>query len=251
MGYDHGRFIWHELISEDHEGAKGFYGELFGWKFEEMDMGPAGTYLLAKVGDAPIGGFSAPPMEGVPPHWVGYLSVDDVDAKAKAIVDAGGTALMDAFDVPGVGRMQPVKDPQGAAFFLMKAEEGDGEAQSGTGHWHWDELWAKDGAGAVKHYSHVLGYEVETMEMPGFGDYHILKTGEHMRGGVMDAPEGVPPHWAFYVQVDDVDATVAKAKKLGGEQVGELMDVEGVGRFGFVKDREGSTLGVITPSSKG
>jgi len=248
MTNDHGRFVWHELISGDHEGAKGFYGELFGWSFETMDMGPAGAYLLAKVGDVPIGGFAHPPAD-VPPHWVGYVSVDDVDAMAKAIVGAGGEALMDAFDVPGVGRMQPMKDPQGAAFFLMASEEpSDGDAPSGVGHWHWDELWAKDAAAAVEHYAGVLGYQSEAMTMPN-GDYHILKTGEHMRAGVMDAPPGVPPHWAFYVRVEDVDATIAKAKQLGGEPIGELMDVEGVGRFGFVKDREGSTLGVITPSS--
>lgn len=246
MGYDHGRFVWHELISEDTEAAKGFYGELFGWRFESMDMGEM-QYLLVKCGEAAIGGLVPPPADGVSPHWVGYVSVADVDASAAALVEAGGVTLMDALDVPTVGRMQPVKDAQGAAFFLFHAADGDPEAPSGPGSFHWNELWAKDPAAAAAQYAALLGYTSRTMAMPD-GDYHVLSSGEAPRAGVMAAPGGAPPRWTFYVRVEDVDATVARAKKLGGDLVGELMDVEGVGRFGFVRDREGVTIGVIAPA---
>ncbi|MEM9068753.1 MAG: VOC family protein [Myxococcota bacterium] len=246
MTHDFGRFTWHELVTTDVEDSKGFYGELLGWKFEAMPM-PTGTYTIVKLGDASIGGITPPPEDGVPPHWIGYVSVEDVDKSAKAILKAGGESLMDAFDVPGVGRMQPVRDPHGSAFFLFRSAEGDPEPATGAGAWHWNELWAKDAGEATAFYEKTLGYSRETMPMPN-GDYHILKNGEQSRGGVMTAPEGAPPHWAFYVEVADVDATVAKAKKLGGKAIGELMDVPGVGRFGFVSDRSGATIGVITPA---
>ena len=245
MAHDFGRFTWHEVLSNDIEDTKGFYGELFGWTFAAMEM-PQGTYTLIKLGEASIGGITAPP-KGVPAHWVGYVSVADVDATAKKAQKAGGKALMDAFDVPGVGRMQPLADPEGSGFFVFHSEEGDAEPTTGPSSWHWNELWAKDPAKVAKFYSDVLGYSIDTMPMPN-GDYRILKSGETPRGGILGAPMGAPNHWAFYIQVSDVDATVKKATKLGGKLVGELMDVPGVGRFGFIQDRQGVTLGVIKPA---
>lgn len=245
MAHDFGRFTWHELLSTDIEDTKGFYGELFGWKYEAMEM-PQGVYTVIKVGDASIGGITTPP-EGVPGHWVGYVSVKDVDATAKKAKAAGGKALMDAFDIPSVGRMQPLADPEGSGFFVFHSEEGDHDPVTGDGTWHWNELWSKNPKKMANFYTELFGYSIETMEMPN-GDYLIAKNGETPRGGIMGAPEGAPAHWAFYITVSDVDATVAKAKKLGGKLVGDLMQVPGVGRFGFVQDRQGTTLGVITPA---
>lgn len=248
MGHDFGRFVWRELMSRDFEAAKGFYGELLNWTYSEVPM-PDGAYTMIHHGEAPIAGLTKPPMDEVPPHWAGYVSVEDVDATAAKFVKAGGASLMDAFDVPGVGRMAAVKDDQGGALLLFHAAEGDGEPTTGHGAWHWAELWAKDGAKAAKFYADVLGYQTETMAMPT-GDYHVLKSGDAPRAGVMTAPGGAPTHWAHYVEVEDVNASVAKAKKLGGKLMGELMNVEGVGEFGFVADREGSVLGLITPAAK-
>ena len=245
MAHDFGRFTWHELMSKDVEDAKGFYGELFGWTYDTMEM-PKGAYTMIKVGDAPVAGIAAPP-EGVPPHWTGYISVEDVDATAAKAKKAGGKALMDAYDVPGVGRMQPLADPEGNGFLVFHSAEGDTDPVTSVGGWHWNELWAKDAATAAKFYTAVFGYSIDTMPMPQ-GDYRILKNGDAPRGGILAAPMGAPPHWAYYVKVSDVDATVKKAKQLGGTLVGEVMDVPDVGRFGFIQDRRGATLGVIKPA---
>lgn len=246
MAHDFGRFTWHELLSNDVEDTKGFYGELFGWTYDAMEM-PQGTYTLIKVGEASIAGITAPP-KGVPPHWTGYISVEDVDAAAAKAKKAGGKALMDAFDVPGVGRMQPIADPEGSGFFIFHSAEGDQDPAEGAGTWHWNELWSKDPGKTEKFYTEVFGYSVDTMPMPQ-GDYRILKNGEAPRGGLMGAPEGAPAHWTYYVTVDDTDATAKRAKQLGGKLVGELMDVPGVGRFGFIQDRQGVMLGIITPAN--
>jgi hypothetical protein len=60
--------------------------------------------------------------EGTPPHWNVYFNVEDVDAGATRLEELGGTTVAPAFDVPGVGRMAMVADPQGAMFWLMAAE---------------------------------------------------------------------------------------------------------------------------------
>ncbi len=85
----HGHFHWNELMTRDVEAAKKFYAETIGWTFEGMEM-PDGMYWIAMGGETPLGGIfemKGPDFEGVPAHWLAYLSVDDVDArlaKAKA-----------------------------------------------------------------------------------------------------------------------------------------------------------------------
>ncbi len=248
MARDQGRFVWFELVAKDHEKARAFYPELFGWKLDSFDMPGGESYPMLKVGDTGVGGFMTPPKDGIPPHWVSYVSVDDVDATAKKIEKAGGKALMDAFDVAPVGRMQPVADPEGGTFMLFRPQEGDPSEVKGPGAFHWNELWAKDPKAALDFYSSVLGYTHESMKMPN-GDYHVLKTGETARGGLMQSPSSdVPTMWLQYVEVEDCDATVSRAKKLGGSQVGNTMEVDGVGRFAIIKDPLGGVIGVIKPA---
>lgn len=249
MTYDYGRFVWFEHLSNDEARAAGFYGETVGWKTQSMPM-PQGAYTMIVAGENTIAGYSKPPKDGIPPHWVSYVSVEDVDATAKKVIANGGKALMDAFDIPGVGRMQPVADPFGAAFFLFHGAEGDRPAAEGAGAFHWNELMTTEPEKAVDFYEKVLGYTHETMEMPE-GTYFVLKNGDAMRGGVMKKPMAEAPNtWFQYVTVDDCDAAVERAKKNGGTPLGEPMDVPGVGRFAHLKDPVGAAIGVITPAKQ-
>lgn len=112
----HGHFHWNELLTRDVEGAKKFYGTIFGWQFEGMSM-PDGTYWVCKAGDQPVGGIleiSAARFEGVPGQWFAYIATDDVDARVKQATAAGAELMRPIFDVPGVGRIAIIKDPTGA-----------------------------------------------------------------------------------------------------------------------------------------
>jgi predicted enzyme related to lactoylglutathione lyase len=247
MSYDNGRFVWFELVTDQADRAKAFYAEVLGWQHGEMEMPGGMKYPLITAGGVPLGGYAPPPAD-LPPHWVSYVSVDDVDAAAKRVVEAGGKTLMDAFDAPGVGRMQPVADPEGAAFFLFHADNGDSNAAQGQGAFHWNELMCEDPEAAAAFYAKVVGYSADTMEMPQ-GPYRILKNGENMRGGIMKLPVDAPAHWLQYFQVDDCDAAVARAKSNGGEVLGEIMEVEGVGRFAHIRDPLGAHVGLIKPAA--
>ena len=112
----HGAFSWSELMTSDPQAASEFYGSLFGWTVSEMDMGPAGTYRVAKVGDTSICGIQATPPEAgqMPPMWGSYVTVDDVDATVAKCKALGGKVCMEPMDVPTVGRMATLQDPQGA-----------------------------------------------------------------------------------------------------------------------------------------
>jgi predicted enzyme related to lactoylglutathione lyase len=112
---------WNELMSPDVEAAKQFYGGLFGWKSETMEMGGEGpAYTVWMLGENSIGGAMAPPMEGMPAFWGVYFSVADCDATVAKAQELGANVLNGPMDVPEVGRMAALMDPQGAAFNVIK-----------------------------------------------------------------------------------------------------------------------------------
>ncbi len=248
MSYEHGRFVWFELLTKDIEKAKSFYPEVVPWRIEPIEMQDGSSYTMINVGDVGVGGLMAPQGE-VPTSWVSYVSVADVDATAEKVKAAGGTTHMDAFDVPGVGRMQPVSDGQGGMFCLFKAETADPSAVEGPGSLHWNELWTQDPSASLAFYEGVLGYTHDEMSMPN-GTYYVLKDGDTPRGGMLQAPSSdISTMWLQYITVDDCDAAVARAKQSGATVVAEPVDAEGVGRFGILRDPIGGMIGVIKPAS--
>jgi len=109
-----------ELNTTDTAKARAFYSGLFDWTYNDMDMGPGGTYTVIGTGEAPGGGMMKHPVPGAPSLWLPYIQVDDLQAstdKAKAL---GAQVMKDATDVPGMGSFSILVDPTGAALGLWK-----------------------------------------------------------------------------------------------------------------------------------
>jgi predicted enzyme related to lactoylglutathione lyase len=117
----HGAFSWQELMTGDAKAAVAFYGELFGWTVEDMDMGPAGTYHVIKVDGTSLGGIMAKPpgQESMPTAWSGYVTVNNVDETAARCAALGGTVCVQPMDIPTVGRFAVIQDPQGAVLNVI------------------------------------------------------------------------------------------------------------------------------------
>ncbi len=116
-------FVWHELYIPNASAGIQFYVDALDFGTQEMPMGEMGTYtMLTKNGKAVAGVMptNEGPAEGAPPHWAAYLSVDDVDARVEKCVSLGASVVVPAMDVPGVGRMSLISDPQGAHIWLFK-----------------------------------------------------------------------------------------------------------------------------------
>jgi predicted enzyme related to lactoylglutathione lyase len=121
MSGSHGTFYWNERMARDVEGAKKFYADTMGWSYDGMPM-PGGTYWIAKMGGAPVGGIfdiSGADYKGVPEGWMSYIAVDDVDARVKKAEKAGAKLMKPIFDVPGVGRIAILLEPGGAGVGWM------------------------------------------------------------------------------------------------------------------------------------
>jgi uncharacterized protein len=116
-----GVFVWDELGTSDVEGAEKFYTEVFGWTTK--DMGPDfGGYKIFEVGETGIAGVHALQDPTTSPRWIPYVGVEDVDATVSKASELGGSTAAEAMDIPTVGRIALVKDPQGAVFGIIKPE---------------------------------------------------------------------------------------------------------------------------------
>jgi predicted enzyme related to lactoylglutathione lyase len=113
-------FVHVELNTTDLAKAKAFYGKLFEWQLEDVDMGPGGTYTLIKVGEGTGGGMMKHPMPGAPSAWLAYVLVDDIAAATKKAKSLGATIAKDVTEIPEVGSFSVIVDPTGAALALWK-----------------------------------------------------------------------------------------------------------------------------------
>jgi uncharacterized protein len=206
-------------------------------------------YAMIKAGDRLHGGFMAA-QGGAPSHWLGHVLVEDVDETVLRAERAGGKVLTGPVDDPDVGRFALIADPQGAA---VSAYASTGEPPAGTGVFVWDELMTSDPEAAAGFYGEVFGWTSRAaMDLGEMGTYTIFSRGEDDDvAGCVQTPAGVqaPPHWLVYVGVDDVDATVARAKELGATVLQEATDIPDVGRLAVVQDPAGAVFGLFRPTS--
>jgi predicted enzyme related to lactoylglutathione lyase len=253
--YAPGTPCWIDLSTPDQDAAGDFYGGLFGWSVEEGENPEAtGGYREARLRGKAVGGVMRLMEAGQPPAWMTYMATDDVDATAARVGEAGGQVLAEPMDVLDFGRMAVFADPTGAVFGVWQAGTHFGaELVNEPGALSWNELNTRDIGAAKAFYGAVFGWGFEDNEVEGTGTYTSIKLGEDMIAGMLDmtgrAPEAVPAHWQLYFAVEDCDATVAKAKELGGNLGFGPIDIP-PGRFAIVSDPHGAHFAVIALSEE-
>ena len=214
-----GDFIWYELMTADPEGAKEFYDAVVGWTISEGAPEFNGYRMIGRSDGKSAGGVlpltDEMQQHGARPTWLGYISVPDVDQATAAIEQAGGKALMPAFDIPNVGRIALVADPQGAPFYVMKATPPEPKAQSDVfspteqQRVGWNELNTSDPAAARKFYVGQFGWDdSQFMDMGEMGEYRFLEQDGTRIGALCGVMPGGQPAWRFYFRVP----SIAKAK---------------------------------------
>jgi uncharacterized protein len=113
-------FVHVELTTSDTGKAKAFYGELFDWKLDDVEMGPGFTYTMIGVGEGTGGGLMKTPAPGVPTAWLPYVLVDDVSAATTKAKSLGAIVVKDVTEVPNAGSFSVILDPTGAAIGLWQ-----------------------------------------------------------------------------------------------------------------------------------
>lgn len=226
MANKHGDFIWYELLTDNTDLAQLFYGNVLDWEFNDSGQAEMDYTIITAKASADIGGMLqiTPEMKagGAQPLWLGYIAADDVDACIERIITAGGTEIMPATDIPDVGRIAMLSDPQGALFYIMRGLSDEASLAFAAdhpkdGHCAWNELMSSNPAGARSFYGNEFGWIKDgEMDMGPMGTYEFLRH-DHMIGAIMPSPDAMPrPMWNYYFRVADIDIAVEKVKAGGG-----------------------------------
>lgn len=264
---------WIDTTQRDPQAAVAFYGELFGWEFEDvMPPESPGRYFIARRPGGDVAAVSGPQQGAPAAVWNSYVWVTDADESAAAVRAAGGTLLMEPADVMDAGRMAVCADPAGAAFSLWQPKAHRGAAVVNEhGSLVFNNLNTPDLEGAQGFYGAVFGWEVLDVggapmwALPGYGDFLEERTpGMRKNMAEMGAPERfedvvadlatiaeAPAYWSVTFAVDDADAIAARAAELGGRVVAAPFDAPWV-RMTVIEDPQGAAFsaGQFVPENK-
>ena len=250
--YAPGTFCWVDLSTSDAEAAKKFYTGLFGWHIHDIPIGPDMVYSMLQIEGKDVAALSQQGEEqqsqGIPPHWLSYVSVASADEMAQKARSLGGQVIAEPFDVFDSGRMALFQDPQGAMFAVWQPGQHIGARlvnQPGT--LSWNELATNDHQQAGKFYTQLFGWKAEVQPM-ATTHYTTFSVGDRMNAGMIQMTEewgDIPPHWMVYFAVEDCDRSAEKVKELGGAVHVPPTDIPEVGRFALVQDPPGAMFAII------
>jgi predicted enzyme related to lactoylglutathione lyase len=249
-----------------------------------MPAGSESHYFMARLEGRDVAAIASEPGPlAFAPAWTTYIAVDDADAAAAKVRDAGGTVSAGPFDVHDAGRMAVCADPSGAGFCLWQSRAHRGaQLVNAPGTWNFSDLHTDDVARAKAFYGTVFGWEFDTIDfgvgestmvrLPGYGDFLLARDPElRERQDAAGAPPGfndaiawmmplaegdatdaAGPRWVVTFTVDDTDATAAHAAELGGAVVMPPYE-EGPVRVAQLRDPQGVafTVSRYDPSGAG
>ena len=261
---------WLDLMQNDPEAAKEFYGGLLGWEFE--NAAPEGSpepYHIARLGGLNVAAIGGPHSADALPTWNTYTAVDSVDRAVTRVRQAGGTVISEPMDVPDAGRMAVFADAEGAVFSVWEAGAFIGaQVVNEPGTWNFSELHTGDPQAAARFYGSVFNWDVldfgvgssayTFFRLAGYGAF--LAKGNPEFAERIAADEGAaafadvvatlvdesseqavanPPRWTVTFAVNDADAIAAEAERLGGKVIVPPFDSEPV-RMTVLADPQGA-----------
>lgn len=211
--WHHGKFVWHDLLTDDVATARKFYAEVFGWTFKTN-----GTYTqILNHGDLIGGMMQVGPTDDNKAEalWLPSLSVANIDQSIRYMKSKKGKVIKGPLEMKERGRGALVSDPQGAQLVFLHARNGDPkDVTPQVGDWLWNELWTNTPQKSYDFYRKLVGYDSDQKR----DSYRILKKKGKWRAGIRDvSKEDLKARWVPAIRVSNVEETMTKVKALGGK----------------------------------
>ena len=243
-------FVWYELVTSDVDAALRFYGKVCGWEGQEFPGGDQ-RYVILNANGKGIGGMT-PPRGGSRSFWIAYVGTPDIDGTLSGFVRDGGKIEIEPWQIPDVGRLAMVSDPQGAGLALIQgSSEHKSEAcnQQLPGHGNWHELHVPDPASAFGFYAAQFGWtKGDAMDMGPMGTYQIFKADGVQIGGMMRTMEGEPSYWLYYFGTKSIHDSIVVIKDAGGTVLRDPCEVPGGALILHAKDPQGALFALVGPA---
>jgi predicted enzyme related to lactoylglutathione lyase len=243
-------FCWIDIQARDMEASKKFYGDVFGWTFQDYGMP---DYIMFTPPGGIMGALTAQPrdLEQLAQGSTAYIYSADIDSDITALEAMGLSFFQPKTAIGEYGHVAVFIDHAGTLYGLssMAPEIPVPHVPSGLG-------------GGDKPPANSLS----SIELYG-GDFDKVKQlfGEHFGWGLLDT---MPQYMMFnpgggiggvfqshtavaksmpYIYVDDVHAKIAEIEAAGGKRIGEPASMPGMGTFGYFTDPNGVGMGLIGP----
>lgn len=244
-----GKVIWADLVTPDIASAKRFYGELFGWSFNDIHSADS-QYSVALLDGRPVGGLFQRALrsgEQHQPAWLTFISVRDVSEAERSILAHGGKVLAPPRIYADRGRQAVFADPQGAVFAVLQSSSGDPpDVLADPGEWIWSSVMTRDPDKDAAFYQNVFGYEVFDIPSEDGSAHILLSTDDYARASLNVLPAGRRhPHWLNFVRVSSATDTAAKVQALGGRVLVQPFPDRNGGLVAVVADPAGAPFGLL------
>jgi predicted enzyme related to lactoylglutathione lyase len=247
-----GKLVWYEHLTTDMKAAESFYNAVVGWDVSPFEANPIPYDILTAPDGEQIGGvMTLPDGMNVPPHWVMYVGVDKLEDAVADIERHGGSAMSPVIEVPEVGRIRTMLDPQKAMFSIIEpaSSERAPDREPTLGHVGWHELYTTDAPAAMKFYTAVFGWRPTAQsDMGPMGTYYMFGRTSTSMGGMMTKTAemaNVPNAWTFYFVVPDINAAVERVKAKGGQVLNGPMEVPGGDLIAQCMDPQGAAFSLV------
>lgn len=254
-----GKIIWRDLLTNDPAASQQFYGELFGWEFENVgnaaNLKRDSAYTLIRHNGKLIGGMvDTMALNGRDDisQWVVLMAVEDLDTKVATVVASGGEIVAPPTDLQERGRLSLIRDAEGALLGLLETRDGDPrDSKPDLGGFLWDELWTTDVQNAGAFYNKLAGLTADTVDIDTdqatAPTYRLLKAGDTPRVGILPNPlDGLDPVWVSYIRVDDPAAITSHVSALGGRVIVEAQPRPLGGEVAFIAGPSGAGIALQT-----
>jgi predicted enzyme related to lactoylglutathione lyase len=231
-----------------------------GWKtqvFGEPEPGKE-PYTMWVGGQGPLGGVMTLPEQakkmGAPPHWMSNVTVPDVDAAVAKAKRMDAKVYVEPMDVPTVGRVAVIADPQGASIALFHpAQPMAPHDITKQGEFSWNELITTDAPKALHFYGEIFGWKLQNEhDMGPMGKYLLFGQHDQTYGGMFTKSKDMPmpPSWLYYIQVDHLDASLERAKAKGARVLNGPMEVPGGTHIVQLMDPQGAAFALHSGVAK-
>ena len=243
-----GRWVWADLITDNVDIEKRFYGEVFGWQYETNGTGKD-AYTLIRADGRPIAGivpYAKPADADRSARWLAFMSVPDLDRAADQAAASGGMVLVPPKKIAGRGAVAVLQDREGAVFGVIHATGGDPpDVLPSYNTWLWIELWAKESSLMADFYRPIGAYTIERQEDIGDRPEIRLVAGGFPRAAVLELErKDLPSTWLPYVRVKDLRQTLARIERAGGRVVVPPSPTVRNGKVAVFLDPLGAALAV-------
>ena len=250
-----GKIVWRDLITDTPAASQQFYGELFGWEFEQVGrkygLGDDINYSVIRHNGRLIGGMvnenKLQRTEEIS-QWIPLMSVSDIYAAVVTVQVNGGIVYTPPTELADRGGLAVIADPQGAILGLVQTKTGDPmDRTPRVGDFLWSEVWTNDVDAATNFYGTLGNYSAETEVLSDDATYRILGEKNKPRIGLVKNPvQELDPVWVTYIRVEDPAPILARVAELGGQVLLEARERGIGGEVALIADPSGAAIALQT-----